>query len=63
MRRAVAIALACAGGAVLAGLIVVAAGAPLHGGVGLELVGVAAATAAVAVVTAVARSKPAGPRA
>jgi len=63
VRRAVAIALVCAGGAVLAGLIVVAAGAPLHGGVGLELVGVAAATAAVAVVTAVARSKPAGPQA
>src|SRR5205807_6329613 len=56
VRRAVAIALVCAGGAVLAALIVVVAGTPLHGGVGLELVGVAAATAAVAVVAAVARS-------
>ena len=63
VRRAAAIAAVCAGGAVLAGLIVVVAGAPLHGGVALELVGVAAATAAVAVVAAVARSRPASPRA
>jgi hypothetical protein len=35
--------------------VVLAAGAPLHGGFALELVGVAAAVAAVAVVAAVAR--------
>lgn len=61
-RRVAAIAALCVGGAGLAGLIVLAAGAPLHGGVALELVGVAAATAAVAVVAAVARLRPATPR-
>jgi hypothetical protein len=50
------VAAASAGGAVLAALVVLAAGAPLHGGLALELVGVAAATAALAVVAAVARS-------
>jgi hypothetical protein len=53
--RLAAVAGACAGGAVLAALVVLAAGAPLEGGVGLELVGVVAATAAVGVVAAVAR--------
>ena len=55
VRRALAIAGCCAGGALLAALVVLAAGAPLHGGVGLELVGVAAAVTAIAVVAAVAR--------
>ena len=48
---------ACAGSAVLAALIMVTAGAPVAGGVGLELVGVVAATAAVVVVAVVARSR------
>ena len=52
-----AIALVCAGGGLLAALVVVAAGAPLEGGVGLELVGVAAATGALALVAAVSRAK------
>jgi hypothetical protein len=55
VNRLAVIALSCAGGAVLAGLVVLSAGAPLRGGVGLELVGVVAATAAVVVVAAVAR--------
>ena len=55
VQRALAIAGCCAGGALLAALVVLAAGAPLHGGVGLELVGVAAAVTAIAVVAAVAR--------
>jgi hypothetical protein len=54
-RRMLAIAGFCVGGALLAALVVLAAGAPLHGGVGLELLGVAAAVAAIAVVAAVAR--------
>lgn len=55
VRRLLAIAACCIGGALLAALVVLAAGAPLHGGVGLELIGVAAAVAAIAVVAAVAR--------
>jgi hypothetical protein len=55
VRRALAIAGCCTGGTLLAALVVLAAGAPLHGGVGLELVGVAAAVTAIAVVAAVAR--------
>jgi hypothetical protein len=55
VNRLAVIALSCAGGAVLAGLVVLAAGAPLRGGVGLELVGVVAAAAALAVVATVAR--------
>jgi hypothetical protein len=54
-RRLLAIATCCVGGALLAALVVLAAGAPLHGGFALELVGVVAAVAAVAVVAAVAR--------
>jgi hypothetical protein len=54
-RRVLAIAALCVGGALLAALVVLAAGAPLHGGVALELIGVAAAVAAIAVVAAVAR--------
>jgi hypothetical protein len=45
----------CAAAAVVAALIVVSAGAPLRGGLGLELLGVAAATGAVAVVAGLAR--------
>ena len=52
-----AVALVCAGGGLLAALVVLAAGAPLKGGVGLELVGVAAATGALALVAAVSRAK------
>ena len=55
VRRVLAIAGCCTGGALLAALVVLTAGAPLHGGVGLELVGVAAAVTAIAVVAAVAR--------
>ncbi len=50
LRRLAAIVGVCAAGALLAALIVVVAGAPLRGGAGLELTGVAAAVAAVAVV-------------
>jgi hypothetical protein len=55
VRRLAAIASWCVGGALLAALVVLAAGAPLTGGVGLELVGVAAAVTAIAVVAVVAR--------
>ena len=55
IRRLTAIAVCCVGGALLAALVVLAAGAPLRGGVGLELIGVVAAVAAIAVVAAVAR--------
>ena len=54
-RRLLAIAGCCVGGALLAALVVLAAGAPLHGGVTLELIGVAAAVTAIGVVAAVAR--------
>ncbi|HEY2938737.1 MAG TPA: hypothetical protein VGJ27_02910 [Gaiellaceae bacterium] len=56
-RRLGVIVAACAGGTVLSALVVLAAGAPLHGGLALELVGVVAATAALAVVAVVARSR------
>jgi hypothetical protein len=55
--RLEAVVFSCAGGAALAAVVVVAAGAPLTGGVGLELVGVTAAVAAVAVVATVARTR------
>jgi hypothetical protein len=45
----------CAAAAVVAALVVLAAGAPLRGGIGLELVGVVAAFAALAVVAGLAR--------
>jgi hypothetical protein len=57
LRRVAGIAGACFGGSVLSALVVLAAGAPLHGGLALELVGVVAATAALAVVAVVARSR------
>lgn len=50
-----AIAAACAVGGFLSALVVAAAGAPLEGGVGLELVGVVAATGALALVAIVSR--------
>jgi hypothetical protein len=49
------IALVCAGGGFLAAIVVAAAGAPLEGGVGLELVGVVAAAGAVTLVAVVSR--------
>jgi hypothetical protein len=55
VRRVLAIAACCVGGALLAALVVLAAGTPLRGGVVLELIGVAAAVTAIAVVAAVAR--------
>jgi len=58
VRRLLTVAGACVGAGLLAAVVVLAAGAPLRGGVELELVGVAAAAAAVAVIAAVAR-KPA----
>ena len=54
--RLVTVLLACAGGSIVAALVVIAAGLPIHGGFGLELAGVLAATAALAVVAAVART-------
>jgi hypothetical protein len=57
LRRLAVVVGACVGGSVLAAAVVLAAGAPLHGGPALELVGVAAATAALAVIAAVARSR------
>ena len=56
LRRFGAVVGLCAASAVIAALIVMAAGAPLHGGLGLELVGVVAAVAAVGVVVTIARS-------
>jgi hypothetical protein len=55
LRRLAIVIGACAGGSVLSALVVLAAGAPLRGGLALELVGVAAATAALAVIAIVAR--------
>jgi hypothetical protein len=55
LRRLAAVVGMCAAGAVVAALIVVAAGSPLSGGVELELVGVAAAVGALAVVAGLAR--------
>jgi hypothetical protein len=55
LRRLGTIVGVCAAGAIVAALIVLAAGAPLRGGLGLELVGVVAAIGAVAVVAGLAR--------
>jgi hypothetical protein len=54
--RVATVLLACAGGGIVSALVVIAAGLPIHGGFGLELAGVIAATAALAVVAAVARA-------
>jgi hypothetical protein len=57
LRRLGAVLGLCAAGAVVAALIVMVAGAPLHGGLGLELVGVVAAVGAVALVAGLARAR------
>jgi hypothetical protein len=57
LRRLGTVLLTCAGGSIVSALVVIAAGLPIHGGFGLELAGVLAATAALAVVAAVARSR------
>jgi hypothetical protein len=54
--RLLTVLFACVGGSIVAALVVLAAGAPIHGGFALELAGVFAATAALAVVAAVART-------
>lgn len=54
--RLLTVVFACVGGSVVAALVVLAAGAPIHGGFALELAGVLAATAALAVIAAVART-------
>jgi hypothetical protein len=54
--RLLTVLFACVGGSIVAALVVLAAGAPIHGGFALELAGVLAATAALAVVAAVART-------
>jgi hypothetical protein len=54
--RVAVVAGCCAGGALLAALVVLVAGVPVEGGVALELIGVLAAAAAAAVVAVVARS-------
>ena len=55
VRRLITLVGVFAGAGLLAAPIVLVAGAPLEGGIGLELVGVAAASAAVGVIAAVAR--------
>lgn len=55
-RRLVTVLLACLGGCAMAALVVIAAGLPIHGGFALELAGVVAAMAALAVIAAVART-------
>jgi hypothetical protein len=57
VNRLAAIVGSCVAGAVLAALVLLAAGAPLGGGVALELVGALAAVAALAVVATVARTR------
>jgi hypothetical protein len=56
-RRLLTVLVACAGASAVSAVVLVASGAPLSGGVGLELVGILAATAAVAVVAFEARSR------
>ena len=56
IRRALVVVFACFFSAVLAGVVLVAAGTGVAGGVGLELLGVAAATAALVIVAVVART-------
>jgi hypothetical protein len=56
-RRLARVVFTCAGASIVAALVLVVAGAPLSGGVGLELVGVLAAAAALGVVAHVAHSR------
>jgi hypothetical protein len=58
LRRITVIGALCAGGSAIGAVMLVAAGASLNGGVALELAGIVAATAAVAVVAYAARSTP-----
>jgi hypothetical protein len=58
LRRLATIVALCAGGSAIGAVMLVAAGASLSGGVALELVGIVAATAAVAVVAYAARTTP-----
>lgn len=58
-RRLATILALCAGGAALGAVMLVAAGASISGGVALELAGIVAATAAVAIVAYAARAGPA----
>ena len=55
-RRLGTVLLACGGASVVSALVLVGAGAPFSGGIGLELAGVLAATGALAVVAWLARS-------
>ena len=55
--RAATVLLACAGAAVVSALVVVAAGAPVGGGTGLELMGIVAAVGALGVIAYVARRR------
>jgi hypothetical protein len=55
--RLASVLLACVCGTAASALVVLAAGAPLHGGIGLEFVGVAAAVLALAVIALVARTR------
>jgi len=57
LRRLGLVIVTCAGGAALSAVVVIAADAPLGGGVAVELLGVVAATAALAVIAAVARAR------
>jgi len=57
-RRVWTLVLTCAGALVVSAVVVVAAGAPVNGGTVLELLGVVAAAAALALVAAVARTRP-----
>jgi hypothetical protein len=57
VRRLATVVLTCAAATVVSALVVLAAGAPLEGGVELELVGVVAAAAALTVVAVVARTR------
>ena len=56
-RRLATVLFACAGASVVSAAVVVAAGASLSGGVELELLGIVAATAALAVVASAARDR------
>jgi hypothetical protein len=57
-RRVGTLVLTCAGALVVSAVVVVAAGAPVNGGTLLELLGVVAAAAALALVATVARTRP-----
>ena len=60
LRRLATVLLACFGGALAAGFVLVVAASPVEGGVALELAGVVAAVAALAVLAALARFRASG---